>query len=260
MEEKLRKKALAILILLILLFSLYCVYLATVVPDRRAVLYTDIDYFDSVLDSWNVSDLRNIYNQPSFLQYYNVNVNSSVPHWLAIISPKNNSNIVIYLSNYEGDIYFHADGYMMVGALGTTDSWPNLEEDIRAELVIVLTYIGHPELANNLIWDDNDFATMLSFFHFFAFFGFAALIIMLVFMRVFRQGWLLTNLKLIDRNVPLFFGVVSLYFSIGFGLICAWMTIADAGMNIWLICWAVPATFLIVGIYLIVAETNALAQ
>ena len=223
-------------------------------------MFTEIDYFEPVLDSWNYSELHDVYNQASFRQNYTISGAPSDPDTWLVIEPKNNSNFVVYVVDYEGDIYFRVVGYMVVGAFGTMGSWSELESNIQIELRTILSYVEHPELADNLVWDDDDFAMWPSFYHVLTYFGFAALILLTVFIMFFKQGLLLTNLKLIGTNISLLFGVVSLYFAIGFGLLCAWATYSGVGPDETLICWTVPATFFIVGTYLTVAETKALAQ
>lgn len=259
MEATFRRKAIAVLAALLLVFGGYCYFLVTVVPRSEAVVFTVIYSGNSALDSWNFTELKSMYYQPAILMNYSVNPSPIDFDNLEIV-PKNNSNVMIHLSQYDGEgFYFFAEGYMMVGAFGATGDWVELENEITYHLTIILGHIGHPELAQRLFWDDNDFAAYLSVFHIFGFFGFTALIIMFVFMVVFRKGWLLVNIKLIDRNVPIFFGTCALYLSFGFGLFCAWVTATGVGPDERLVCWAVPAVFFTTGLYLLIAEMKTIA-
>jgi hypothetical protein len=208
----------------------------------------------------NYSKLQDKFSEPAFLENFTVTELNSGNMYLEIV-PKSNEDVVITLyQEQDGNLTFITNGYVLTGAFGQMESSQELRNEMRDGQTAVLEYIGQTALVDDIEIEDYSYAAEPQFDIVFAFFGFAALIILFVFMMVFRQGWLLANFKLIGINVPIFFGVVSLYFSIGFGLICAWVTIVSILWDVWLICWTVPATFLIVGIYLIVAETKALAQ
>ena len=260
MGEKFRKKALAGLAILIILFCIFSLYLFKFEPQREAVLFSFVQLNENAPNPLNYSNLQDKFNEPAFLENNTVTQLDMNYRYLEIV-PKSNPDVVITLCWYQDEgFHFITEGYMLTGAFGAMGSYQELGNEMREEQTAVLEYIGQSDLAYNIEIEDYSYAAEPKFGHMFVFFAWLSLIILYVFLLAYRDGWLLANMKLIDTNVPIFFGVVSLYFSIGFGLMCAWATIANMILDERLICWIVPATFLIVGIYLIVAETKALAQ
>jgi hypothetical protein len=226
MEKELRKKALAGLAILLLCFVILSLFLTTIEPENIAVAYTYVDYQDSELDSLNYTELQAMFYQPSFLENYSVGP-AAYEHYSLEIIPKDNPDIVIYLGCYEGDIFFNADGYMMVGAFFNDGDWDDMEKAGSDELTQVLGHIGRAELVHDLYWDDYDFSMIAGFFHTFAFLGIISLIIVYLFMMFFKDGWLIKNFKLIDSNVDILLGISLIFFmtlSIVFWL---WLTASD---------------------------------
>jgi hypothetical protein len=257
MEEKLLRKAMAVLVVLVLLFCSFSVYLFVIVPHREAVSISSVTLYETDL---NYSVLKDKFSEPSFLENFTVTEINSNYVRLEIV-PKSNPDVVMRLyKEQEGNLTLYTDGYMLTGVFGKMGNSQELRNEMVEEQAAVLEYIGQPAPIDDCGIDDSSIAGEPRYGLMLGFFGFAALIILLVFIMVFRQGWLLANLKLVGANIPLLFGVVSLYFAIGFGLMCAWATFTGTGPDETLICWALPAAELIVGTYLIVAETKALAQ
>lgn len=250
----------AVLVVLLLLFCSFSVYLFVFVPHREAVSFGWVTLDETDPNFMNYSELHDKFSEPSFLQNYTVTELNSGNAYLEII-PKSNENVVITLfQDQDGNLSFATHGYVLTGAFGKMESSKEIKNEMREEQTVVLEYIGQSALVDKIEIEDYSYAAEPRFDLVLYFFSFTALIILLVFMMIFRQGWLVANVKLIGTNVPLFFGVVSLYFAISFGLMCAWVTLASVLWDVWLICWTVPVTFLIVGTYLIIAETKALAQ
>ena len=260
MEEAFRRKALAGLAVLIILFCIFSLYLFLILPQREAVAFSIVNLDEVGQSPFDYSNLQEKFNETAFLENYTVTQLNVYNRYLEIV-PKSNPDVVITLWRHEDlDFYFITEGYMLTGAFGQMESYQELKNEMRNEQIAVLEHIDRTDFADGLEIDDYSFAGEPRYGFVLAFFSLAAFIILLMFMMAFRQGWLLANLKLIFSNIPLFFGVVSLYFSIGFGLVCAWVTFTGTGPDETLICWALPAAQLIVGTYLIVAETKALAQ
>ena len=257
MEKELRRKSMAVLVVLILLFCSFSFYLFIILPHREAVSMGWVTLDETDL---NYSEIKVKFSEPSFLENFTVTeINSNYVYFEIV--PKSNPDVVMTLyKEQEGNLTLYTDGYMLTGAFGKMENSQELRNEMVEEQAAVLEYIGQPAPIDDSGIDDSSIAGEPRYGLMLAFFGFAALIILLVFMMIFRQGWLLANAKLIATNIPIFFGVVSLYFSIEFGLICAWATFTGTGPDETLICWTVPAAQLIVGTYLIVAETKALAQ
>jgi len=257
MEEAFRKKALVGLVVLILLFCSFSVYLFVFLPHREAVSIGYVTLYETDL---NYSILKDKFFEPAFLENFTVTeIDSNYVH-LEIVSKSNPDVVITLYKEQEGNLTFITEGYMLTGAFGKMGNSQVLRNEMLEEQAAVLEYIDQPAPIDDSGIDDSSIAGEPRYGYMLAFFGLAALIILLAFMMIFRQGWLLTNVKLIGTNVPIFFGVVSLYFSIGFGLMCAWATFSGTGPDETFICWTLPAAQLIVGTYLIVAETKALAQ
>jgi hypothetical protein len=251
MEKKFRRKALAGLVILLLAFGGYCAYLTQVQTESASILSAFVDEEESALDYLNDSVLLDYFYSSDFLE--NFTVSNMTEYGMLEMIPKDNPDIVITLrrSNYDNDLFLIATGYANVGALSTEKRFVTLKQDIHDVLERVLEYIGHGELAERITYDDDDFATLTLEMRVIAFIGLLTLIIVFVFMMIYKRGWLLENYRIIGDTVNMFFGLGLIFVTTSILLLGIFGMIVDPEVDFRIGCLALVPVLFILGVYLV---------
>ncbi|MBA3045510.1 MAG: hypothetical protein FP824_04785 [Euryarchaeota archaeon] len=249
----------AVWVILIIVFGGYCTYLANIEPERETVIFITMTRYD--IQSMNISDACDAFNQTSFLDNYSVgNFTGTDSRRLKII-PVDNEYIEIQFCRQEeiDQTYFLAIGYADLRPLIGNENYNELGTTLQTELAHVLEYVGiqvSPEELNVISYNrvTPDFISLT------AFFGLLASVVTYSFLLFFKKGLILRNLggSFVDHP-RLLIGLAGMFLSAFLGLWeLWWMVGVETFSSIgYLALYILP---FIGGLYLINREIPKLTQ
>jgi hypothetical protein len=203
MENGRQKKALIVLISLLVLFSIFTLYLTQRYPykERRATVRVDQEgYF---LDSMVFSSVYTALNSNGYLANYTTNPQFEPEDYIEILEiiPNGKDDIVIYLiKNNHSNVYFFGWIKYEIGFPGGMGDFGQAGEILHDEMVRILTVINFEDLINDIeITSDEFFLFSGDEFNEVAFFTFFTIIVIFMFIMIYKNGLLLD--KIFDKEL-----------------------------------------------------------
>lgn len=255
MENGRQKKALIVLILLLVLFSIFTLYLTQRYPYKERKATVRVDQEGYFLDSMVFSSAYTALNSNGYSANYTTNPPFEPEDYIEILEiiPNGKDDIAIYLiKNDNSNVYFFGWIKYEIGFPGGMGDFGKAGEILHDEMVQILEILNFEDLKNDIeITSDEFFIFSGDEFNEVAFFTFFTILVIFVFIMVYKNGLLLDKilekeLYITERDgfILLFLGMVPL-----FVMLNELRNIVAGGYLEWLFCCTIGLVIAVIFVF-----------